>query len=102
MHIKELHSTGNHKVKERAIRTYIPNRVLERAIQFGYQIMAVNEAWCWDETAPIFRQMMGNLMVDKFLATKFSKMNMDQMSDEERDAFTQEFFDVFDMPVCFA
>lgn len=74
--------------------------MLDLAVKFGYKILYTHEVWGWHEKAPIFRRMMGELFKNKFLATKFSKMNMDKMTDEERDAFTREFFEVFREQVC--
>lgn len=98
-HCVSVHIAGEHTVAQRLIRTYVTYDVLERASQFGYHIYETHEVWGWPEKAPIFRNMMGNLFRHKFLATKFSKMNMDTMSEAERDEFTRAFFKVFETQV---
>jgi hypothetical protein len=65
----------------------------ERGLNLGYRVLAVNEVWGWEETAHIFREMIGVLMLDKLKATPPSKLKMDKMTHEQQVAFIADYCD---------
>lgn len=89
-----------HTEKERVILTYIGSDLLNLALKYGYRIHACHEVWGWKQCAPIFADMIAELLIDKLCASSFDKLGLSLLNnDDERQQFIDDFCRRLGLPV---
>ena len=80
-----------HNEAERTILAYVGSDLLELALKYGYQLRGIHEVWGWTETAPIFKEMIADLLIEKLCASPLDKLVMLNMDDDERSNFIRNY-----------